>query len=103
VARLTWAPGSEEVHASCEVYHLLPPEQVGASVGLMRACSYMGAIITAALSGVFFSEQADRQELVPFALSLAIASGVVVGGDLVAQVVRRLRLDANVDRTVDVV
>lgn len=58
------------------LYHQADPERIGASSGLLRTFSYLGAILAAAASGSFFGKRADTTGLHELAVFMVVASAI---------------------------
>jgi MFS family permease len=58
------------------LYHQADPERIGASAGLLRTFSYLGAILAAAAGGSFFGARADTAGLRELAAFMLVASAI---------------------------
>jgi MFS family permease len=60
------------------VYHQADPERLGASAGLLRTCTYLGAIASATGAATFFGTRADTAGLHQLALALLACSALLL-------------------------
>ncbi|WP_229715749.1 MFS transporter [Mangrovihabitans endophyticus] len=56
------------------VYHQADPARIGASAGLLRTFTYLGAMVSSAASGAFFHRRADTAGLHHFAIFLIVVA-----------------------------
>ncbi|GAA0634953.1 MFS transporter [Kutzneria viridogrisea] len=72
------------------LYHQADPARMGSSAGLLRTCTYLGAMIASAASGAFFSRGADTPGLHELGLFTLTVAALFLAVTLLDRSVRRI-------------
>jgi len=77
------------------LYYQADPERMGSSAGLLRTCTYLGAIISSAANGAFFGGGVDTAGLHELAWFLVGVAAVFLAITLVDRSLRRVGVPAS--------
>jgi hypothetical protein len=72
------------------VYHQADPARIGSSAGLLRTFTYLGAMVSSAASGAFFSHRADTGGLHRMAWFMLVVGGVFLVVTVADRSLRRI-------------